>query len=151
MLAVYLYPSLGLFEGTKINVGRGTDYPFQIFGHPELKNANYKYIPKSIVGVSKYPKNIGIECSGINLSKINIDSLTSLKKIDLSYLIFAYNNIEKKDDFFKSFFYNISGSKTLKQQIQNGLSEEEIREFWKTDIEKYKIIRENYLLYPDFI
>ncbi len=150
MKAVYLYPSLGFFEGTKINVGRGTELPFQIFGSPYLKNANYKYIPKSIEGVSKYPKNKDVECNGVCLAKINIDSLISLKKINLSWLFFAYNNVEKKDDFFKPFFYNICGNKNLMLQIQNGESEKEIRKSWQIDIAKFKTIRKKYLLYPDF-
>ncbi|MEA3317754.1 MAG: DUF1343 domain-containing protein [Bacteroidota bacterium] len=150
MTAVYLYPSLGLFEGTKINVGRGTDLPFEVFGHPKLKNANFEYIPKSIVGVSKYPKHKNINCKGINLSRIDIDSLNSLKRINLNYLFFAYKNIDNTEDFFKPFFYNISGSKILMKQIKNNISEKEIRESWQNDIEKFKVIRKKYLLYPDF-
>jgi len=150
MKAVYLYPSLGFFEGTTINVGRGTAMPFQIFGSPQLKNANFKYTPKSIAGVSKYPKNRDTECNGICLSDVNIDSLNSLKRINLSWLFFAYNNIDKKDDFFKPFFFNICGSKNLMLQIQNGKSEKEIRKSWQIDIEKFKTIRKKYLLYPDF-
>lgn len=151
MLSVYLYPSLGFFEGTTLSAGRGTDFPFQVFGSPELKNAYFRFTPRSIEGVSKYPKFQDVECKGIDLRNIDVEELLTDKKIQLKWLLFAYNNVENKKDFFNTFFYNISGGKKLRKQIESGFSEEQIRETWKKDLDNFKKIRSKYLLYKDFL
>ncbi|MDY6800237.1 MAG: DUF1343 domain-containing protein [Bacteroidota bacterium] len=150
MLAIYLYPSLGFFEGTALNVGRGTDFPFQVFGGPELQNAEFTYKPRSINGFSKNPKHKNQKCYGVDLRNIDIEQLVALRKINLEWLIFGYQNSTDKENFFNSFFYNISGSSTLNKQIIEGLSAEEIRESWQPELEKFKKIRNKYLIYPDF-
>ncbi|HSH53273.1 MAG TPA: DUF1343 domain-containing protein, partial [Bacteroidales bacterium] len=150
MLAIYLYPSLGFFEGTALNVGRGTDFPFQVFGSPELLNAEFTYKPRSINGFSKNPKHKNQKCYGVDLRKINIEQLTALRKINLEWLIFGYQNSPDKDQFFYAFFYNISGTSELENQIRKGLTAEKIRESWKPELEEFKKIREKYLIYPDF-
>ncbi len=150
MRSVYLYPSLGFFEGTSLNVGRGTDFPFQVFGGPSLQNVDFTYTPRSINGASKNPKHKNQKCFGVDLRNISIEQLTALKKINLEWLIFGYQNSTDKESFFNAFFYNISGTSQLKEQIKEGLSAEEIRESWKQGLEEFKKIRSNYLIYPDF-
>jgi uncharacterized protein YbbC (DUF1343 family) len=150
MRSVYLYPSLGFFEGTSLSAGRGTEFPFQIFGGPDLKNAEFTFIPKSIDGASKYPKHKNKKCYGVDLREIEIEDLISQKEINLEWLLFGYQNIENRDQFFNSFFYNISGTDQLKKQILQGKSEKEIRKSWQPGLKKFKKIRKKYLIYKDF-
>lgn len=150
MLAIYLYPSLGFFEGTALNVGRGTDFPFQVFGSPELQNAEFSYTPKSMNGSSKNPKHKNQKCYGVDLRNIDIKQLVALRKINLEWLIFGYQNSADKENFFNTFFYNISGTSTLNKQIEKGFSAAEIRESWEPGLEEFQKIREKYLIYPDF-
>ncbi len=150
MRSVYLYPSLGFFEGTSVSAGRGTEFPFQIFGGPDLQNAKFSFTPKSIDGASKYPKYEDQKCYGIDLREIEIEDFISQKEINLEWLLFGYQNIENKDQFFNSFFYNISGTDQLKNQIYQGKSEKEIRKSWQPGLKKFKKIRKKYLIYKDF-
>lgn len=150
MLSIYLYPSLGFFEGTALNVGRGTDFPFQVFGSPELQNAEFTYKPRSINGFSKNPKHKGQKCYGVDLRDIKIEKLIALRKINLEWLIYGYQNSPDKEHFFNNFFYNISGTSKLDKQIKEGLSAEKIRESWQPELEEFKKIRKKYLIYPDF-
>ncbi len=150
MLAIYLYPSLGFFEGTALNVGRGTDFPFQVFGSPELQNADFSYTPKSMNGSSKNPKHKNQKCYGVDLRNIDIEQLVALRKINVEWLIFGYQNSTDKENFFNSFFYNISGTSTLIKQIKEGFSAEKIRQSWEPGLEEFQKIREKYLIYPDF-
>ncbi|MFW5721344.1 MAG: exo-beta-N-acetylmuramidase NamZ domain-containing protein [Bacteroidota bacterium] len=150
MLAIYLYPSLGFFEGIALNVGRGTDFPFQVFGSPELQNAEFSYTPKSMNGSSKNPKHKNQKCYGVDLRNIDIKQLVALRKINLEWLIFGYQNSADKENFFNTFFYNISGTSTLNKQIEKGFSAAEIRESWEPGLEEFQKIREKYLIYPDF-
>ena len=149
MNSVLLYPSLGLFEGTIISVGRGTDYPFQIIGHPDLQNTNYKFTPKSKPG-AKTPPFMGVECNGYKLDEFANSYLKNINQIYLYWLTETYKNIQDKQSFFNSYFKLLAGNATLQQQIIDGVSEEEIRKSWKNDIIKFKKIRKKYLLYPDF-
>ena len=150
MRSVYLYPSLGFFEGTSLSAGRGTEFPFQVFGGPDLKNAEFTFTPKSINGASKYPKYKNRKCYGVDLREIEITDLISQKEINLEWLLFGYQNIENKEQFFNSFFYNISGTEQLKNQILKGKTEKEIRKSWRSGLKKFKKIRRKYLIYKDF-
>lgn len=150
MLAVYLYPSLGFFEGTSLSVGRGTEFPFQVFGGPDMENVEFTFTPKSIDGASKNPKNQDLLCYGIDLRSIHIQDIVHQKKINLEWILFAYQNVKNKKDFFNTFFYNISGNNQLKNQIIQGKSVTEIRESWKSDLGKFKEKRNKYLIYKDF-
>jgi uncharacterized protein YbbC (DUF1343 family) len=145
MHSIYLYPSLALFEGTSINVGRGTTFPFQTFGHPQLKNADFTYTPKGSKE-SPNPLHQDMVCYGIDLRKFN---LPDSDKFTLQWLIFAYKNFPDKKEFFNAFFYNLSGNGELIEQIKHGLSEEEIKKSWKEGIDKFKLIRKKYLIYTD--
>lgn len=150
MLSVYLYPSLGFFEGTSVSVGRGTEFPFQVFGSPDLKNTNFTFFPKSINGASKYPKHKNQKCYGVDLRNVEINDLLSKREINLEWVLFGYQNIEQQENFFIPFFYNISGTNKLKEQILQGKSAEEIRESWQPELEKFKEIRKKYIIYKDF-
>jgi uncharacterized protein YbbC (DUF1343 family) len=156
MASVYLYPSLGLFEGTVVSVGRGTDLPFQVIGHPTLQKAypkanrpNYSFTPMPKPS-AKDPKYKGQVCYGYNLSEFGIEYLKNLKKIYLFWLIGTYKNTPDKTTFFDDNFNYHAGNATLQQQIKDGVSEDDIRKSWKSGIEQFKIIRKKYLLYEDF-
>lgn len=146
--AIYLYPSLGLFEGTVMSVGRGTDFPFQVYGHPDYKKTAFSFTPESTIG-AQLPKYQGAICYGKDLRLVNIDSVKRIG-FTLQYLIDAYKTMPNKTVFFNSFFYRLAGGNTLKQQIESGMTEAEIEATWQTDIERFKKVRKKYLLYPDF-
>ena len=142
--AIYLYPSLCLLEPTSISVGRGTEKQFQIYGHPNFPKSNFQFKPKANFG-SKNPKWKNQICYGVTLEKIEVPN-----KIELSWLIDAYNKIQRNEIFFKDSFERIAGNGILREQIINKVSEIEIRKSWKVKLEKFKIIRKKYLLYTDF-
>lgn len=141
--AVKLYPSICLFEGTVISLGRGTPAPFQVLGNPELKNMDYQFTPIAIKGVSVNPPQENKLCYGIDLRNAPIE-----RKIDLKYLFTMYNAYPDKEKFFLPYFDILAGTPVLKQQIKDGLTENQIRESWKSDLEKYNEMRKKYLLYP---
>lgn len=141
--AVNLYPSLCFFEGTNVNAGRGTSKQFQIYGSPYLDKDIYtfKYIPMPNEG-AKYPKHDNTLCFGEDLSAVK-----PLAQIDLSYLIRAYNNSVDKSIFFTDYFMTLAGTTQLQKQIENGLTESEIKATWKTGIDNFKTLRAPYLIY----
>ena len=149
-LSIALYPSLCFFEGTVVSAGRGTDSPFQIYGHPSFTNNDFYFTPRSITGASKYPKFKGQECVGYDLRGINIQEFRNRKKIDLSFLLTAYRESKSKTEFFNAFFEKLAGTAKLRSQIENSLSENEIRASWEKDRNKFMAIRAKYLIYPDF-
>jgi uncharacterized protein YbbC (DUF1343 family) len=149
MEAVYLYPSLCFFEGTVVSVGRGTDKPFSVIGHPTLTNASYAYTPKSTPGASKNPPYEGVLCKGYDLSEFGKIG-SNAPKLQIKWLIQMYNDTPDKSTFFNSFFNTLAGNSLFKQQIQNGVDEEIIRASWTEGLAKFKQIRKKYLLYEDF-
>jgi len=143
--AIALYPSLGLFEGTTVNAGRGTNKPFQQFGasflHPEI--FTHTYSPKSVSGASN-PKEKGKVCYGVDLS-----SHPKMDNINLEWLVDAYNHAQNKDSFFLDpGFRRHAGTSTLQHQIEKGMTAIEIRETWKPGIDAFLKIRTKYLIYP---
>lgn len=150
MTAIYLYPSLCLFEGTALSIGRGTDKPFQVFGHPSLPKNLYAFTPHSLPG-AKHPPLLNQTCYGYNLS----DTVAALLKkpphhIQLQWILQAYRLFPEKEKFFNNYFNKLAGNDQLIRQIQNGASEEEIRQSWEPALRHFKKIRKKYLLYPDF-
>ncbi len=139
--AINLYASLCFFEGTNVSSGRGTDLQFQIYGSPFLKNMPYQFTPKPNFG-AKDPMNKGKLCYGEDLSKIE-----KVNKLELKWLIKAYQNSENKDNFFNNFFIKLAGTDELQKQIVANKSEEEIRASWQPGIEKFLEIRKPYLIY----
>jgi len=150
MTSILLYPSLCLFEGTGLSVGRGTDFPFSVVGHPDYSNKTFFFKPRSIVGASRYPKLEGMECFGLDLRTIDHKIIYDSKRLNISYLIKMYMDLNIGKDFFNNYFNKLAGTALLKDQIIEGLSEEEIMESWKDDLIVYKYVRKQYLLYKDF-
>ncbi|HTO14224.1 MAG TPA: DUF1343 domain-containing protein [Edaphocola sp.] len=151
MAAIYLYPSLCLFEGTVISLGRGTEKPFQQFGHPELKGYNYSFTPKSMLGATNPPLK-DKECKGILIAS---DANTAFRivdnKLQLKWIIDAYNAFPDKAKFFNSFFIKLAGTNKLQEQIIAGKSESEIRKSWEPDLSNFKEIRKKYLIYEESV
>lgn len=146
--AVELYPSLCLFEGTKVSVGRGTDFPFQCFGHPDFEESYaFYFTPQSNPISAPNPKNQGLKCYGMDLRKTNDEKVN---KLDLTYLIEAYTISREKESFFNDYFKKLAGNLLLEEQIRDGLKTDEIYQSWQKDLSIFKLIRKEYLLYPDF-
>ena len=139
--SINLYPSLCLFEGTNVSLGRGTEYPFQHFGAPYLKS-NYSFTPKSGEG-SKSPPHENKKCYGTDLRFQD----NYLEEINLNWLIESYNNCPEKEKFFNSFFDKLAGTDKLRLQIIEGKTVKEIKESWQEGLNEFKKIRNKYLLY----
>src|SRR5690554_6323499 len=139
--SVNLYASLCFFEGTNVSVGRGTDKQFQIFGSPFLNNMDFTFTPKPNLG-AKDPMHNGKECFGKDLTQVK-----NLNQLELRWLLKAYNNTQNKTRFFNNFFVKLAGTKQLQQQIEQGLSEDQIRKTWQDDLIQFKQIRKKYLIY----
>ena len=150
MAAIYLYPSLCFFEGTNsVSLGRGTDKPFQIYGSDVFPaSLPFSFTPKSVDG-AKNPPLLNKNCFGYDLSAIPLDTLQN-QKFTLSYILNAYALTKDKTTFFNDFFIKLAGKANLKDKIQKGISEKNIKGTWKPELAKFKVIRKRYLLYPDF-
>ena len=142
--SVYLYPTLCFFEGTNVSIGRGTETPFQIYGHPDMRGS-YTFTPKSTSGASK-PLLEGQRCRGENLVEFAHDYAHNTNQLQLEWVIEAYQQLKDKG-FFNNYFVKLSGDKQLQRDIENGKSAEEIRASWEKDLNEFKAIREKYLLY----
>ncbi len=151
MLSVYLYPSLCLFEGTVVSVGRGTDWPFQVAGHPLFNSGKFTFKPESNFG-AKQPKLEGKNCLGINFSESGLNIMQNQKQLQLAWFIEFYEVLNLNNKFFLSnnFINLLSGSDQFKKSILSGDSESQIRESWEPELSNFKITRKQYLLYPDF-
>ncbi len=155
--AVNLYASLCLLEGTVVTLGRGTDFPFQVYGHPnrafaEVKSATdtFTFVPRAIPGVVTKPKHENQRCYGADLRQVE-----PLDKFTLKYVLQAHKQaraggISGEDFFLTATFRILAGNETLQQQIIAGLSEAEIQRSWEPDLEAYRATRKQYLLYEDF-
>jgi uncharacterized protein YbbC (DUF1343 family) len=143
-------PHFVFLKAHKLALDRGTDKPFQVYGHPAFDNKGFDYVftPESVKAAPN-PPQLGNRCFGKDLSTIPLDVLDCKGEIQLEYLLEAYYSFADKDSFFNSFFERLAGTSQLRQQLKDGKSEEQIRESWKPGIESYKIIRSQYLLYPD--
>jgi len=141
--SINLYSSLCFFEGTNANAGRGTNKQFQVYGSPFLNKEIYKfsYTPESLDG-AKNPKHLGKLCYGEDLSESAF-----LKEINLNWLIEAYENTENKKEFFNKFFTKLAGGKELQNQIEAGMTSEEIKKSWQPGLKVFKLKRQSYLLY----
>lgn len=145
--AIYLYPALGLFEGTSVSMGQGTDLPYQCFGSPAFDWGNLVFTPRSIKGVSEKPKSLGIPCTGFDLSWYGYNRAFEAAELNLNWLIMSYRLSKNKSDFFNDFFDKLAGTSLLRKQIIAGKSAEEIRYSWQKALENYRIMRSAYLLY----
>ena len=147
MKSIYLYPSTCLFEGTHVSLGRGTTYPFQVYGHPQMKGYTFSFTPKSIPG-AKNPPLLNQKCYGVDLRNISDEDIYK-KGVDLSYIIDAYKNLNMGDKFFTPFFEKLIGVSYVRDMIKQGKSASEIKEMWKDDVENFKNQRKPYLLYEE--
>ncbi|MFL9845972.1 exo-beta-N-acetylmuramidase NamZ family protein [Flavobacterium rhizosphaerae] len=141
--AINLYPSLCFFEGTNVSVGRGTEQQFQIYGSPYLPKTGFSFTPQPNEG-AKNPPYKGITCYGENLSDI-----PQLNRLELKWLIKAYNETSDKSKFFTSFFTKLAGTEQLQQQVTSGMTEAEIRKSWQPGLEQFKQTRRHYLIYKE--
>jgi uncharacterized protein YbbC (DUF1343 family) len=145
--SVYLYPSICFFEGTNLSLGRGTSFPFQVYGSPLLPDRGFSFTPESVPG-AKNPPLLGQKCFGVDLRDALGKGIVPKPQINLEWIIDAYNNFPDKDKFFTSYFEKLAGGTTIREQIVKGLTPQQIRESWKPGLEKYARIRAKYLLYP---
>ena len=150
MISIYLYPSLCLFEGTLMSIGRGTDTPFQVYGHPDYPLTAFSFTPRSIPGVATNPKYLEERCSGVDLTDLPINFIRDNRGIILHWLIDAYKQLNENDDFFNNYFVKLAGTTKLQELIEDGTSSAVIRADWKKDLQKFQQIRKKYLLYRDF-
>lgn len=141
--SINLYASLCFFEGTNISLGRGTEMQFQIYGSPDLPNTGFQFTPQPNVGSSNPPLK-GLVCFGEDLRKEN-----RLNKLELKWLIKAYQESTNKEKFFTPFFTKLAGTKDLQFQIMSGMPEELIRESWIVGLESFKVMRKKYLIYTE--
>jgi uncharacterized protein YbbC (DUF1343 family) len=149
MKSVYLYPSLCFFEGTKVSVGRGTDRPFQQIGYPGLKDGDITFTPQSTEAAPNPPYKDTL-CTGWDLAHDVDDTANLPRQINLQWLIKMYGSYPDKTKFFIPFFDKLAGTSKLREQIQKGMNEDQIRDTWKQDLDEFMLKRKRYLLYDDF-
>lgn len=148
-LAIYLYPSLCFFEGTVMNVGRGTEFPFLVFGHPRLQNATFTYTPVSVEGAANPPHRDEL-CYGVDLRDFQERFVIDRRELYVEWLLFAYNNMPDDIDFFNNYFTRLAGNRQLQSMIERGAGVSAIMRTWEKDVADFKQVRRKYLLYPDF-
>lgn len=145
--SIYLYPSTCLFEGTVMSLGRGTSFPFEVYGHPNYKNSTFSFTPRSVSG-AKNPPLLNKKCYGVDLRDIPNDEIIN-NGFDLSFVIDAYNNLNIGNKFFTSFFEKLVGVDYIRQDIIAGKSADEIKAKWANDVERFKVQRKPYMLYQE--
>lgn len=145
--AVYLYPSLGFFEGTVVSVGRGTDKPFQCIGYPGNQLGRYSFTPRSMPG-AKEPPHKNKVCTGLDLAEYGAFQARMEHRINLQWLIDMYAAATDKAGFFTSFFDKLTGGAELRRQIVAGMDEPSIRASWRDGLSSFEVVRSRYLLYP---
>ncbi|WP_160713950.1 exo-beta-N-acetylmuramidase NamZ domain-containing protein [Chitinophaga solisilvae] len=146
MAAINLYPSTCFFEGTVISLGRGTSKPFQLFGSPAFPKQGFSFTPRSVPGAKNPPLKDQL-CYGFDLSNAPESTPAKGRRMEIKWLMQAYQLYPQKDKFFNNFFNKLAGNAQLQQQIKNGLSEQEIRASWEPGLTRFKAIRAKYLLY----
>ncbi|MDD3624642.1 MAG: DUF1343 domain-containing protein, partial [Proteiniphilum sp.] len=145
--AIYLYPSTCLFEGTAMSLGRGTPYPFEVYGHPDYRGSDFSFTPRSVPG-AKNPPLLNKKCYGVDLRELPDEEIIA-GGFDLTYLIDAYRNLGMGDRFFTPFFEKLVGVDYIRQDILAGKTAEEIKKRWRCDVEQFKQQRKPYLLYEE--
>jgi uncharacterized protein YbbC (DUF1343 family) len=146
MTSVYLYPSICWFEGTRISLGRGTQFPFQVYGSPLLPDRGFSFTPESVPEAMN-PPHLGVKCFGTDLRNSLTEKLGPSPMINLEWLIEAYKAYPEKNKFFTSYFDVLAGGPVLREQIQQEMTSKQIRATWKEGLEKFGKIRQKYLLY----
>lgn len=149
MKAVYLYPSTCLFEGTVMSLGRGTEIPFTVYGHPSMTGCDFSFIPRSRPGATNPPLK-DRKCYGRDLRDIDSETVIA-RGFDISYIIDAYRNggMKRYRNFFTQFFDKLVGNREVRHMILEGKSADEIHRTWAADVIKFRRQRQPYLLYPE--
>lgn len=149
--AILLYPSLCFFEGTDFSVGRGTDQPFEVFGHPNMTQGSFIFVPESREG-ARDPLHKGVPCVGWDLRGFGGKRIQEKHQLILDWLVNAYRDFPDKEKFFlkNGFFDKLAGTAELRKQIEAGMTAEAIRDTWAPEVANFKLMRRQYLLYQDF-
>jgi len=147
MLSVYLYPSTCYFEGTPVSLGRGTDWPFQVYGHPDMKGYSFSFTPTSRPGAKTPPQQDKL-CHGVDLHNLKAEDVIA-QGMNLEYVIDAYRNLNIGEKFFTKFFDLLVGRTYIREMILEGKSAQEIKAMWQDDVKRFKEQRRPYLLYKE--
>lgn len=148
MLSIYLYPSTCYFEATPVSLGRGTDMPFEVYGHPDMKNRDFEFTPRSVPG-AKNPPCLDQLCHGVDLRNVTEEEAIA-QGINLEYIIDSYRDLNMDSDkFFRNFFELLIGRGDIRQMIIDGKSAAEIKATWADDVKKFAEQRRPYLLYAE--
>lgn len=147
MLAIYLYPSTCYFEATPVSLGRGTDRPFEIYGHPDMKGRSFSFTPRSMAGAKNPPQKDQL-CHGVDLGGMSEEEAIA-QGINLEYIIDAYRDLGLGDKFFRNFFELLIGRGDIRGMIEAGKSADEIKATWAGDVARFKDKRRKYLLYDE--
>ena len=145
--SIYLYPSTCLFEGTVMSLGRGTEAPFEVYGHPDMQGYDFSFTPMPNAG-SKTPPHNGVKCYGVDLRKVSDEEVWQ-NGVNIEYLVDAYRNLNIGEKFFKPVFEKLIGVDYVRQMILDGYSAQEIKARWSDDVERFKRQRKPYLLYAE--
>ena len=145
--SIYLYPSTCLFEGTACSLGRGTDAPFEMYGHPQMEGCNFSFTPRSVAG-AKNPPLKDCLCYGVDLRGKDDEQIIA-EGFNLEYIIDAYNRTNLGEKFFTRFFEKLVGVDYIRTMIMEGKSSDQIRARWQKDVEQFKVLRRKYLLYAE--
>lgn len=147
MLAIYLYPSTCYFEATPVSLGRGTDRPFEIYGHPDMKGRSFTFTPRSMAGAKNPPQKDRL-CHGVDLGGMSEEEAIA-QGINLEYIIDAYRDLGMGDKFFRNFFELLIGRGDIRGMIEAGKNADEIKATWASDVARFKAQRRKYLLYDE--
>ena len=149
--AVYLYPSICLFEATPVSLGRGTAFPFQVYGHPQMTGYDFSFTPQPVPGAMNPPQN-GILCQGADLRTSPPDEVIWANGFDLTYIIDAFRNLNEStgmgEAFFTAYFEKLVGVDYVRSMILEGKTADEIAASWYEPLEQFKAKRSQYLIYP---
>ena len=145
--AIYLYPSTCLFEGTVCSLGRGTESPFEVYGHPDMQGYDFEFTPRSMAGAKNPPLKDRL-CRGVDL-RVKDEEEVIAEGFNLEYIIDAYRNLRLGEAFFTPFFERLVGVDYIRKMIIEGASAAEIRQRWSGDVEAFKVRRRPYLLYEE--
>ena len=145
--SIYLYPSICLFEGTVCSLGRGTEHPFECYGHPDYSGGDFTFTPRSMAGAKNPPLKDRL-CHGRDLRGIDDETIIS-RGLDLEYVIDAYRNLSLGEAFFTPMFEKLIGVDYVRKMIIEGCTAEEIRAEWQPDVERFRQLRRKYLLYDE--
>lgn len=145
--SIYLYPSTCLFEGTVVSMGRGTESPFEVYGHPDMRGYDFSFTPQPNAG-SQTPPHSGKMCYGVDLRGVADEDIWA-DGVNLDYVVDAYRNLNMGETFFSSMFEKLIGVAWVREMIMAGEDADAIESRWRDDVEAFKLLRRNYLLYKE--